>query len=90
MDPVQQSSSLYEAEKIQNQILKETKVLGWYHSHPNITVFPSKIDIKTQHDYQQLSDKYVGLILSTQAGRIHVIAFQSIYKTQFQINEVED
>lgn len=36
-----------EAEKLSNITLNPTVVVGWYHSHPNITVFPSKVDIDT-------------------------------------------
>lgn len=28
------------------------QVIGWYHSHPRITVFPSHVDVKTQGQYQ--------------------------------------
>lgn len=27
-------------------------VVGWYHSHPHITLHPSHVDLKTQHLYQ--------------------------------------
>ena len=43
---------LYEAYNEAEQMAKETQglraeVVGWYHSHPNITVFPSQVDINT-------------------------------------------
>ena len=28
------------------------RVLGWYHSHPHITVHPSHVDLRTQLNYQ--------------------------------------
>jgi hypothetical protein len=31
-----------------------TRVIGWYHSHPHITVLPSHVDVQTQAMYQQL------------------------------------
>jgi BRCA1/BRCA2-containing complex subunit 3 len=58
------------------------KVVGWFHSHPHITVLPSHVDIKTQFDLQQLNDKFVGLIYSCfhkeqQSEILQLIAFQS-------------
>ena len=40
----------------------ETKIVGWYHSHPAITCPPSAVDIRTQHSLQ--NDHFVGLIYS--------------------------
>ena len=40
------------------------KVLGWYHSHPHITVWPSHVDVGTQADYQLMDDNFIGLIFS--------------------------
>lgn len=31
-----------------------TRVIGWYHSHPHITVLPSHVDVRTQHHWQQM------------------------------------
>lgn len=39
-------------------------VIGWYHSHPHITVWPSHVDLKTQFSYQRLSPDFIGLIFS--------------------------
>lgn len=39
-------------------------VLGWYHSHPHITVPPSHVDLRTQHSYQAMDPCFVGLIFS--------------------------
>ena len=36
------------------------QVVGWYHSHPHITVFPSHVDVRTQGQYQQLDAGFVG------------------------------
>ncbi|XP_058765825.1 uncharacterized protein LOC131639338 isoform X2 [Vicia villosa] len=60
-----------------------TRVIGWYHSHPHITVLPSHVDVRTQGLYQLLDSGFIGLIFScynedaTKVGRIQVIAFQS-------------
>eukprot|EP01113_Clastostelium_recurvatum_P048506 TRINITY_DN8853_c0_g1_i2.p1 TRINITY_DN8853_c0_g1~~TRINITY_DN8853_c0_g1_i2.p1 ORF type:complete len:248 (+),score=59.72 TRINITY_DN8853_c0_g1_i2:140-883(+) len=60
-------------------------IVGWYHSHPHITVLPSHVDIATQFSYQQYMDPhFVGIIFSvfnsdpSHKGRVQVIAFQSI------------
>lgn len=41
-----------------------TRVIGWYHSHPRITPFPSTVDLNSQRTYQQLESGWVGLIFS--------------------------
>ncbi|XVE83521.1 hypothetical protein DITRI_Ditri16bG0094200 [Diplodiscus trichospermus] len=62
---------------------KTTRVIGWYHSHPHITVLPSHVDVRTQAMYQLLDSGFIGLIFScfsedtNKVGRIQVIAFQS-------------
>ncbi|KAF3328310.1 lys-63-specific deubiquitinase BRCC36-like isoform X1 [Carex littledalei] len=67
---------------------KTTRVIGWYHSHPHITVLPSHVDVRTQAMYQLLDQGFIGLIFSCfnedaqKAGRIQVIAFQSLDKKQ--------
>ena len=54
------------------------RVVGWYHSHPHITVFPSHVDVKTQGSYQQFDEGFIGLIFSVfNKGKIQVCAFQS-------------
>ncbi|KAL8153369.1 hypothetical protein V2J09_011129 [Rumex salicifolius] len=63
---------------------RTTRVIGWYHSHPHITVLPSHVDVRTQAMYQLLETGFIGLIFSCfnedafKAGRIQVIAFQSL------------
>ncbi|KAK8629097.1 hypothetical protein V6N13_077952 [Hibiscus sabdariffa] len=62
---------------------RTTRVIGWYHSHPHITVLPSHVDVRTQAMYQLLDSGFIGLIFScfsedtNKVGRIQVIAFQS-------------
>ncbi|KAG7018348.1 Lys-63-specific deubiquitinase BRCC36, partial [Cucurbita argyrosperma subsp. argyrosperma] len=62
---------------------RTTRVIGWYHSHPHITVLPSHVDVRTQGTYQLLDSGFIGLIFScfsedaNKVGRIQVIAFQS-------------
>ncbi|PIK57741.1 putative lys-63-specific deubiquitinase BRCC36 isoform X2 [Apostichopus japonicus] len=61
------------------------RVVGWYHSHPHITVWPSHVDVQTQSSYQLLDECFVGLIFScfnedkaSRQGQIQVTCFQSI------------
>ena len=60
-----------------------TRVIGWYHSHPHITVLPSAVDVRTQSTYQLLDEGFVGLIFSVfdqnsdKVGRVQVVAFQA-------------
>ncbi|KAE8655680.1 Mov34/MPN/PAD-1 family protein isoform 2 [Hibiscus syriacus] len=62
---------------------RTTRVIGWYHSHPHITVLPSHVDVRSQAMYQLLDSGFIGLIFScfsedtNKVGRIQVIAFQS-------------
>ena len=60
-------------------------VLGWYHSHPHITVHPSHVDLATQSSYQTMEQNFVGLIFSvfnydpnTGIDSKEVAAFQSV------------
>jgi BRCA1/BRCA2-containing complex subunit 3 len=36
------------AESISKETGLRTRVIGWYHSHPHITVLPSHIDVASQ------------------------------------------
>ncbi|KAK6480490.1 lys-63-specific deubiquitinase BRCC36 [Huso huso] len=60
------------------------RVVGWYHSHPHITVWPSHVDVRTQAMYQMMDQGFVGLIFScfiedknTKTGRVLYTCFQS-------------
>ncbi|KAK6912179.1 JAB1/MPN/MOV34 metalloenzyme domain [Dillenia turbinata] len=70
---------------------RTTRVIGWYHSHPHITVLPSHVDVRTQALYQLLDSGFIGLIFSCfsedahKVGRIQVIAFQSLDGNQSHI-----
>eukprot|EP01041_Mallomonas_annulata_P010560 gene10560-22037_t len=66
------------AERLAEADNSECRILGWYHSHPHITVLPSHVDVKTQGSYQQLDRGFLGLIFSVfDKGRLEVCAFQS-------------
>ncbi|CAA0837252.1 Mov34/MPN/PAD-1 family protein [Striga hermonthica] len=72
---------------------KTTRVIGWYHSHPHITVLPSHVDVRTQAMYQLLDPGFIGLIFSCfsedaqKVGRIQITAFQSLDRNQAQISK---
>jgi len=52
------------AEKLFDESGAPLRVLGWYHSHPHITVWPSHVDLRTQANYQGMDKHFVGLIFS--------------------------
>ncbi|XP_050696092.1 lys-63-specific deubiquitinase BRCC36-like isoform X2 [Eriocheir sinensis] len=63
---------------------QELHIVGWYHSHPHITVWPSDIDLQTQAGYQQMDSHFIGLIFSvynddkkTKVGSHQVTCFQA-------------
>uniref|UniRef100_A0A8C4XF93 BRCA1/BRCA2-containing complex subunit 3 n=1 Tax=Erpetoichthys calabaricus TaxID=27687 RepID=A0A8C4XF93_ERPCA len=94
ISPEQLSAASTEAEisfsLIFSQMLAEMtgrpmRVVGWYHSHPHITVWPSHVDVRTQAMYQMMDQGFVGLIFScfiedknTKTGRILYTCFQSV------------
>ncbi|EPY33029.1 BRCA1/BRCA2-containing complex subunit 3 [Strigomonas culicis] len=53
-----------EAERLSVEINQPTRVIGWYHSHPQITQYPSIVDLNSQKQYQQMESGWVGLIFS--------------------------
>lgn len=40
---LQMLNAITTAEELQTELKKPMRVLGWYHSHPHITVFPSRV-----------------------------------------------
>ncbi|KAF9414360.1 BRCA1 BRCA2-containing complex, subunit 3 [Podila epigama] len=62
---------------------KQTRVIGWYHSHPHITVFPSHVDLRTQVSQQTMDSRFIGMIVSCfntdseRANKIQITCFQS-------------
>lgn len=74
-----------EAEELSAKLGRTARVIGWYHSHPHITVHPSHVDVQTQAMYQMLDSGFVGLIFScfntdeaTKSCRVQVTAFQAL------------
>jgi BRCA1/BRCA2-containing complex subunit 3 len=52
------------AEELSKKIGKNSRVVGWYHSHPHITCPPSHVDLRTQFNFQQMDQGFIGLIFS--------------------------
>ncbi|XP_023024363.1 lys-63-specific deubiquitinase BRCC36 [Leptinotarsa decemlineata] len=57
------TASMY-ADQLSKKLDRPMRVLGWYHSHPHITVWPSHVDTRTQAVYQTMDPLFVGLIFS--------------------------
>lgn len=64
ISPEQLSAASTEAERLAVEVDRPMRVLGWYHSHPHITVWPSHVDVRTQAMYQMMDPGFVGLIFS--------------------------
>lgn len=82
ISPEQLTDACSYAEELSKQWGKTVRVLGWYHSHPHITVMPSDVDLRTQSMYQNMDKFFVGLIFSVFNGskglnEIQVICFQT-------------
>ncbi|XP_078236877.1 lys-63-specific deubiquitinase BRCC36 isoform X2 [Pogona vitticeps] len=85
ISPEQLSAASTEAERLAELTGRPMRVVGWYHSHPHITVWPSHVDVRTQAMYQMMDQGFVGLIFScfiedknTKTGRILYTCFQSV------------
>ncbi|KAG0726081.1 Lys-63-specific deubiquitinase BRCC36 [Chionoecetes opilio] len=72
------------AEQMSASSGQELHIVGWYHSHPHITVWPSDIDLQTQAGYQQMDSHFIGLIFSvynedkkSKIGSYQVTCFQA-------------
>lgn len=83
--PEQMARCAAVAERFSEDSQTVTRVIGWYHSHPHITVLPSHVDVRTQASYQMLDRNFVGLIISafnedpnTLSQSMEITAFQSV------------
>jgi len=96
ISPEQQSDASIRAEELARQENRPIRVVGWYHSHPHITVWPSHVDLRTQASYQLMDSGFVGLIFSVfnedkanKLNKIQVTCFQSKeVSSQFERSEV--
>lgn len=83
-NPEQLAAASAQAERISSETGRLTRVIGWYHSHPHITVLPSHVDVRTQGMYQLLDPGFLGLIFScfnedaNKVGKIQATAFQAL------------
>ncbi|MBN3323647.1 BRCC3 deubiquitinase, partial [Atractosteus spatula] len=84
-DRVEISPEQLSAYKLAEMTGRPMRVVGWYHSHPHITVWPSHVDVRTQAMYQMMDQGFVGLIFScfiedknTKTGRVLYTCFQSV------------
>jgi BRCA1/BRCA2-containing complex subunit 3 len=64
ISPEQLCAVAEEAERIGEAIGERTRTIGWYHSHPHITPYPSHVDLATQGMCQMMEKCWVGLIFS--------------------------
>ncbi|KAG5867766.1 hypothetical protein JTB14_012383 [Gonioctena quinquepunctata] len=64
ISPEQLYTATTYADQLEKKLNRPMRVLGWYHSHPHITVWPSHVDIRTQATYQTMDPLFVGLIFS--------------------------
>ena len=64
ISPEQLAAASGEADLLSQQLGIQTRVVGWYHSHPHLSVVPSHVDVRTQALYQQMDSAFVGLIFS--------------------------
>ncbi|KAI9237220.1 hypothetical protein MVEG_08957 [Podila verticillata NRRL 6337] len=86
--PEQLILAAVEAEEITKATGKTTRVIGWYHSHPHITVFPSHVDLRTQLSQQTMDRRFIGMIVSCfntdsdLANKIQITCFQSSSDSQ--------
>eukprot|EP00656_Telonema_subtile_P020219 TRINITY_DN21372_c0_g1_i1.p1 TRINITY_DN21372_c0_g1~~TRINITY_DN21372_c0_g1_i1.p1 ORF type:complete len:397 (+),score=115.13 TRINITY_DN21372_c0_g1_i1:167-1357(+) len=84
ISPMQLAGASAEAERLAGITGRPIRIIGWYHSHPHITVLPSHVDVRTQGAWQMMDDTFVGLIFSvfneeaSKTQRIQTIAFQSV------------
>ncbi|XP_050345527.1 lys-63-specific deubiquitinase BRCC36-like [Nymphalis io] len=73
------------AEELAAEVGRPLRVVGWYHSHPHITVWPSHVDLSTQSMYQRMDSSFVGIIFAAfltdqtaKAPSVQITCFQSI------------
>ncbi|KAI9025932.1 JAB1/Mov34/MPN/PAD-1 ubiquitin protease-domain-containing protein [Phycomyces nitens] len=81
--PEQLHLAALQAEEHSKRANRPMCVIGWYHSHPHITAFPSHVDLKTQYLQQSMDDRFFGMILSCfdatpdHENHIQLVCFQS-------------
>ncbi|XP_067007049.2 lys-63-specific deubiquitinase BRCC36 [Anabrus simplex] len=84
ISPEQLSNAAIQADRLTHELGQPMRVLGWYHSHPHITVWPSHVDVRTQAMYQFMDEGFVGIIISvfsedkiSKEQQVQITCFQS-------------
>ncbi|KAI7854938.1 JAB1/Mov34/MPN/PAD-1 ubiquitin protease-domain-containing protein [Circinella umbellata] len=86
--PEQLHLAALEAEQVSKRLNRKMCVIGWYHSHPHITVFPSHVDLRTQLSQQYLDSHFFGIIISCfDSSSDHI---QRVQITCFQAEQTSD
>lgn len=98
ISPEQLSNASNQAEVLgkSTRAKKPLRIIGWYHSHPHITVWPSHVDVRTQLMYQLMDQDFVGVIIScfnddpsTSIGNVQITCFQAVELPYSQIERLE-
>jgi BRCA1/BRCA2-containing complex subunit 3 len=63
-DMVKSRNAAEEMSLVETGTRDRLRVLGWYHSHPHLTVHPSNVDLRTQCGMQMLDKNFVGIIMA--------------------------
>ena len=85
---IQLANARATAERLSTEIGRTVRIVGWYHSHPHITVLPSHVDVRTQGSWQMMDSCFVGLIFSVfNEENDKALRFQT---TAFQATEVQN
>eukprot|EP00118_Oscarella_pearsei_P019539 m.208299 g.208299 ORF g.208299 m.208299 type:complete len:220 (+) comp39702_c0_seq51:105-764(+) len=83
ISPEQLAQGAQNAERMALESKRPMRVVGWYHSHPHITVWPSHVDTRTQAMYQNMDPDFFGLIFSCfnidsqKSSHLELTCFQS-------------
>jgi BRCA1/BRCA2-containing complex subunit 3 len=89
-DEIQISKACEVADSISKKQKISVNVVGWYHSHPKITIPPSAVDLNTQFSHQ-IFGPFVGLIFSvfnsdhSNLNSIKLVAFQTCQQNGLNI-----
>ncbi|XP_018578530.1 lys-63-specific deubiquitinase BRCC36 [Anoplophora glabripennis] len=97
ISPEQLCTASMHAEQLANKLKRPMRVLGWYHSHPHITVWPSHVDTRTQAMYQTMDPLFVGMIFSVfqsdprlRSNQVQLTCFQAYQGTsELERREIE-
>jgi len=88
--PEHMSEAMNDCEKYAKEEDTSVSIVGWYHSHPHITIFPSAVDVRTQYQYQMMEPRFLGLIYGVyntdaqqQMNRLELICFQSTSEARY-------